>query len=184
MKKSVSFCFILYGVCLMFTLFTLASCSRDQSTDNDKMKMTVKNEGEKIKLKTEDATITVTGNDKKGQVNIKTDDGETLEMTYGKNTIPDDFPKDVPIYSPSQVTMSQIINENNSVLSLHTDDEVSKVAEFYKKELVQQGWSIKNEMTMGTMSLLQGEKGKRALNVTVNHKDKKTVISIVVGMVG
>ena len=77
--------------------------------------------------------------------------------------------------------MTQIIDDNKSVVSLGTQDDVSKVAAFYKKELPANGWSIKNEMSMGNMSLLHVQKGNRALNVTVNKSDKESIISMVIG---
>ena len=102
-------------------------------------------------------------------------------MSYGAKTIPDNFPKDVPVYSPAQVRMTQVVDENRGVISLSTSDEIEKVTAFYKKELVEQGWTIKNEMTMGAMSLIQAEKGKRNVNLTVNKKDGETTVSLVVG---
>ena len=175
-----------YHTCLCFmfvvcALFILESCSSEKSSEVAKEKEVVKTEGDTIKVTTEEGTLTVTGDSQKGQVNIKTDDGETIEMSYGTDTIPDNFPKDVPIYTPSQVKMTQVIDENKSVLSLATSDEVSKVTAFYKKELEEQGWTIKNEMAMGNMSLLQGEKEGRVLNLTINQKENETAIAVVVG---
>ena len=172
-------------LCLMFVvcaLFTLESCSSEQSFDAAKEKGVVKTEGETIKLTTDEGTLTVTGDSEKGQVNIKTDDGETIEMSYGTKTIPDNFPKDVPVYSPSQVKMTQVVDDNRSVVSLTTSDDISKVVAFYKKELVQQGWTIKNELTRGPMAVIQGEKEKRIINLTVNKKDNITAISLVLGV--
>ena len=180
MKKALShtcLCFM-FVVC---ALFALESCSSEKSSEVEKEKEVVKTEGETIKVTTDEGTLTVTGDSEKGQVNIKTDDGETIEMSYGTETIPENFPKDVPIYSPSQVKMTQVIDENKSVISLTTSDEVSKVTAFYKKELEGQGWTLKNEMTMGNMSLLQGEKEGRVLNLTINQKENETAIAVVVG---
>jgi hypothetical protein len=160
-------------------LFTLASCSSEKSSEV--AQEVVKTEGETIKVTTDEGTLTVTGDSEKGQVNIKTDDGETIEMSYDKETIPENFPKDVPVYSPSQVKMTQVIDQNKSVISLTTSDEVSKVTAFYKKELEGQGWTLKNEMTMGKMSLIQGEKEGRVLNLTINQKENETSIALVVG---
>ena len=175
---------VLYCMCAVCVLLTLESCSREQSSDAAKGKSAVKTEGETIKVTTDEGTLTVTGDAEKGQVNIKTDDGETIEMSYGKETIPANLPKDVPLYEPSQIKMTQVVDDNRSVISLTTSDDLSKVAAFYKKELAQQGWTIKNEITRGTMFIIQGEKGKRILNLTVNQKDNETVISLVAGVGG
>jgi hypothetical protein len=180
MKRTLNF-FVILVIFALFTLFTLGSCSREQSVETDEGKMTVKEEGEKIKVTTEEGTITMSGDEEKGQIAITTEEGETLNVSYGKDSIPDNFPKDVPVYSPATVKMTQIIDDSKSVISLGTQDDVSKVATFYKKELSAKGWSVKNEMSMGSMSLLHVQKGSRALNVTVNKSDEETIISMVIG---
>ena len=180
MKRTL-YCFIMLSICAVLTVILLGSCSREQSVETDKGKMTVKEEGEKIKVTTDEGTITMSGDEEKGQIAIKTEEGETLNVSYGKDSIPDNFPKDVPVYSPSAVKMTQIIDDSKSVISLGTQDDVSKVAAFYKKELPAKGWSIKNEMSMGNMSLFHVQKENRALNVTVNKSDKETIISMVIG---
>lgn len=180
MKRTLNFSVIL-SMCALFTFFMLGSCNREQSIETDEGKMTVKEEGEKIKVTTEEGTITMSGDEEKGQIAIKTEEGETLNVSYGKDSIPDNFPKDVPVYSPAAVKMTQIIDDSKSVISLGTKDDVSKVAAFYKKELPAKGWNVKNEMSMGNMSLLHVQKGNRALNVTVNKSDEETIISMVIG---
>jgi hypothetical protein len=182
--KRVPYCFGIYCICVVCAVFILESCSSEKPSDAAKEKEVVKTEGETIKVTTDEGTLTVTGDAEKGQVNIKTDDGETIEMSYGSKTIPENFPKDVPVYSPSQIRMTQVVDENKSVISLTTSDDIEKVTAFYKKELTKQGWTIKNEMSMGAMSLIQGEKEKRVLNLTVNKKEGETTVSLVVGASG
>ena len=169
-------------ICTIITMLSLGACSQEKSIETDKGKVTIKEQGKKIEVKTEDGSLTMTGDDKKGQINIKTEDGETINVSYGKGKLPDNFPKDVPIYSPSEVIVSQVIDEEKSVMvSLSTKDDPSIIAKFYKEKLPQEGWKIKNEMSMGNMVLVQGEKGEKVLNVTVNKDDQKTIISLVIG---
>lgn len=173
--------FVLFAICALGAPISLTSCSRERSIETDEGKVTVEEEGEEIKVTTEEGTVTLSGDEGKGHIAITADEGKTLNLSYGKDSIPENFPKDVPLYSPAEVKMSQIIDANKSVISLVTNDEVSKVAAFYQKELPAKGWNVKNEMNMGNMSLLHLEKGNRALNVTVNRSDKGTIISMVMG---
>ena len=173
---------------LAFSFFTIlavaagGACSREKSIETDKGKVTIKEKDKKIEVKTEDGSFTMTGDDQKGQINIKTEEGETVQVSYGKNKLPENFPKDVPIYSPSEIAVSQVIDEEKSVMvSLSTKDDPSVIAKFYKEKLPKKGWTIKNEMRMGNMVLVQGEKGGKVLNVTVNKDDQKTIISLVIG---
>lgn len=161
---------------------TMVSCSREKTIETDKGKVTINEQGKKIDVKTEDGSLTMTGDDQKGEIDIKTEEGETIHVSYGKHKLPDDFPKDVPIYSPSEVAVSQVIDEEKSIMvTLSTKDEPSAIARFYKEKLPKNGWSIKSEMSMGDMVIVQGEKGEKVLNVTVNKNEEKTMIALVIG---
>ena len=181
-KMEKRYFLLTFLICTIVTMFTLGACSREKSIETGKGKVTIKEQGKKIEVKTEDGSLTMTGDDKKGQINIKTEEGETINVSYGKGKLPDNFPKDVPIYSPSEVTVSQVVDEEKSVMvSLSSKDDPSIIAKFYKKKLPQEGWKIKNEMSMGNMVIIQGEKGEKVLNVTVNKDDQNTIISLVIG---
>jgi hypothetical protein len=164
---------------MILACFTLSACSREKSFETAQDKVTVKENGKKVAIKNENEDVTVEGDETHGQVKIKTKDGEST-ISYNKNSLPDSFPKDIPVYSPASVQMSQIMeNGKNVMASLNTDDEPGKVIQFYKKAFSQAGWEVKGEMSMGNTSLLQGEKGEKELNVTVNADQGKTVIALV-----
>lgn len=176
----------LFGFPVFLSFLTLATlllnaCSNEKSFTTEEGNVTVKEEGKKVEFKGKDENLTVTGNESRGQIKIKTKEGEST-LSYNKERLPDEFPNDVPVYTPSTVKMTQILdNGKNATASLNTDDDTAKVAAFYKKGLPQAGWEIKGEMNMGNTFLLQGEKGDKALNVTVNKEQEKTLISLVVG---
>ena len=164
---------------IILACFTLSACSREKSIETPQGKVTVKEKGGKFEVKNENEDVTVEGDENQGQVKIKTKDGESI-ISYNKNKLPDNFPKDIPVYSPAQVQMTQIMeNGKNVMASLNTDDDPGKVIQFYKKAFSQAGWEVKGEMNMGNTSLLQGEKGAKELNVTVNREQEKTVIALV-----
>lgn len=164
---------------IIVACFTLSTCTREKSVETPQGTVTVKEKGGKVKVKNENEDVTVVGDENQGQVKIKTKDGEST-ISYNKNKLPDNFPKDIPIYSPAHVQMTQIMeNGKNVMASLNTDDDPGKVIQFYKKAFSQTGWAVKGEMNMGNTSLLQGEKNKKELNVTVNRDQDKTVIALV-----
>jgi hypothetical protein len=163
---------------IILTCFFTAGCSREKSYETGQGKVTVKEDGKKFEVKNEDEDVTVEGDETQGQVKIKTKDGESI-ISYNKNKLPDNFPKDIPVYSPASVQMTQIMgNGKNVMASLNTDDDPVKVMQFYKKAFSQAGWKVKGEMNVGNTSLLQGEKGGKELNVTVNRDQDKTVIAL------
>lgn len=180
MKRTRHFFAMLYASVALI-VFALGSCSRERSFESDEGKVTVKGEGEKIRVTSDEGTITMSGDEGEGQISVKTADGETFKLSYGKDSLPEAFPKDIPVYSPAAVKMSQTIDDSKSVVSFSTADDPSQVTAFYKKELPAKGWKVENEMIMGTMTLLHVQKGERELNVTVNKSDAETIISLVVG---
>jgi hypothetical protein len=168
----------IFGV-IVLACFTLSTCSREKSIETPQGKVTVQEKEGKIEVKNEKEDVTVVGDENQGQVKIKTRDGEST-ISYNKNKLPDNFPKDIPVYSPAQVQMTQVMeNGKNVMASLNTEDDPGKIMQFYKKAFSQAGWEVKGEMNMGNTSLLQGEKGERELNVTINRDQEKTVIALV-----
>jgi len=148
MKKQFYFLPIFF-ISITLTMVTLGSCSREKSFETDEGKVTVKKEGKKMKIKTKEGIITMTGEGEEGQVDIKAEGREKFTVSYKKGKLADSFPKDVPIYSPSKVAVSQVMGDGKSVLAkLTTPDDPSMVANFYKKRLPKEGWEIKNEMDM------------------------------------
>lgn len=177
MKK---FAYLLLLIPILVILAT-GACSREKSYETKEGKVTVKEEGKKVEFKGKDEDITVTGDENQGQVKIKTKDGEST-ISYNKDKLPDNFPKDIPVYSPASVQMSQIMDNGKTVMaSLNTTDDMAKVAEFYKKALPQAGWEIKADMNMGNTFLVQGEKGEQSLNVSATKEQDKTIITLALG---
>lgn len=69
--------------------------------------------------------------------------GQTLNI--GNNKIPDNFPKDFPVYPGSSVTSSLTGDgqkQDGFWLTLTTKDVISTVVSFYKQNLELNGWKI------------------------------------------
>ena len=173
-------CYVLHSsLAVLLACFTLGGCSRERSVEPPQGNVTVKEKAGAVEVKDEKEDVTVVGDENQGQVKIKTKDGEST-ISYNKNRLPDNFPRDIPVYSPAQVQMTQIMeNGKNVMASLNTEDEPKKIIQFYKKAFRQAGWEVKAEMNMGTTSLIQGEKGAKELNITVSRDQEKTVIALV-----
>jgi len=163
----------------LFIVFNASGGSREKSAETDKTKINIKESDQTVEFKNEDEEVKVEGDDNQGQIKIKTKNGEST-IVYGNNKLADGFPKDIPIYEPAAVQMSQIMDSGKNIMaSLTADDDIEKVVQFYKKALPAAGWKVSGEMNMGGTALLQGEKGEKELNVTANREQGKTVISLV-----
>ncbi|MDP1808675.1 MAG: hypothetical protein Q8L35_03965 [Actinomycetota bacterium] len=123
-------------------------------------------------------------NSGKGSVEIK---GKGGTLKVGENTLPADFPKDVPVYKPNTVksSMSNIVEGKKSfVVILTTKADVDAVADFYKKGLTGNGWTEKSALTGGEggtrFATLGYEKGGAMVTVTITraNNDKETQMMI------
>ena len=115
-------------------------------------------------------------------VQSRAQEGEAL-LSVGEGTkLPKDLSKDIPIYKPAEVTMSQVLNGGKqTMLAFTTKDDSTKVASFYESALPKEGWRILRKMQMGPATVMMGSKGNRMLNVTVAKEDDGTVISLAFG---
>ncbi len=110
------------------------------------------------------------------------------KVTIGGNKIPDNFPKDIPIYpgsTPSGSWSGSNSNKNESghFVVLETGDSYDKVVAYYKAELPKQGWSIENALDSTDAAILTIKKDTRNGSVTIGRdgEGKKTSITLVVG---
>ena len=152
---------VLLAVCL---LFAAAACSRSHSITTADGKVSYQEKGKDA------GTVTVTGKD-----------GKTATMSFNENKVPGDYPKDVPVYSPSKVVMSQSAGEKNThTLMLESEDAADKVVDFYKKGLDSNGWKTESTMTTAQLTILTATKEKRELSLQItDNGGKRGVMQVV-----
>jgi len=92
------------------------------------------------------------------------------------NKVPDDFPKDIPLFSPANVVTSMTMGGLN-MLTLETSASLEEVTEFYKKQLPTQGWQspFTGSFVQGTFTSLF-QKDDKQLTVSIQTENDKTVI--------
>ncbi|MBI4559560.1 MAG: hypothetical protein HY706_18390 [Candidatus Hydrogenedentes bacterium] len=113
-------------------------------------------------------------------VAIQTTEGS---VTIGeKAEIPEDFPKDIPLYPGQTLVMVSSAAENQTfTVQAKTGDATEKVADHYKKEAPANGWIEETSVTQSgeqPMQLLVYKKDSRTLNVTVTKDTEGTMISL------
>ena len=116
----------------------------------------------------------------KGEVRIKTEEGEVVM----KGDLPENMPQDVPVYPGATVAGSWQVTEEEGgglTLNLQTEDEVEKVVAFYKERLPEEGWEIKSEFQNEGAVVITVEKGERGGWVSVSREEGKTVIGLMFG---
>ena len=111
--------------------------------------------------------------------------GATVDVGSGK--MPDNFPKDFPVYPGVKVTSSLSGGQQGEGggfwLTLSTGDSVDKVTAFYKTALASNGWTVEANYTANGTSTQAVKKGAMSGNVSVTREEdaSETQIVIVLG---
>jgi hypothetical protein len=116
-----------------------------------------------------------------GAITVTGKDGKTATLSFNQNKVPDDYPKDLPVYSPAKVVMSQSASENHTRnLMLESPDAVDKIVDFYKKGLDSNGWKTESTMTTAQLTMLTATKDQRQAVLQITDSgDKRGVMQVV-----
>jgi hypothetical protein len=97
--------------------------------------------------------------------------------------LPDNFPKDVPIYKGAVV---QLASTQDKMMMVHLtlSAPVAEALQFYQDQLKEQGWEIKSTMNMGEGSMVIAKKGERECSAVIAKEDKGTRIQLTVSQQG
>lgn len=114
-------------------------------------------------------------------VKIKTDDG-TIQMG-GKQKLPESWSSDVPHYPGATIQFSGSTNSaegklTTSVIS-ETKDSGQTVLDFYTKEFEDKGWTTESNYQSVGMSILMVKKDNRVLSLTIIVNGESTSITAV-----
>jgi len=81
--------------------------------------------------------------------------------------VPDNFPKDVPIYKDAHLAAVQnLANDAHNVI-FQTADSVPQIHQYYEDTLTHSGWSVTQQYQRANHSFMSFRKGKMIANVTV-----------------
>lgn len=139
----------------------MTACQRSGSVSTPDGKVTYQEKGK------DSGSLTVTGKD-----------GQKATLDFGgAGKVPDDYPKDVPVYKNAKVMMSTSVAEKNGrSLVLESSDDTAKIAAFYKKELESGGWKIESTVAAGEMNMVTATKDNRqAMIQIIGGEDKRSI---------
>jgi hypothetical protein len=116
--------------------------------------------------------------DGQGSISIRSDKGN-LEINGGAGgKVPDNWPRDVPVYPGARVQMS-MGNDEKQVLSLLTPDSPEKAAQFYKAKFA----SLKLEANIvnGEQTMISyRDPGGRQIQLSIGKEQSDTQITLIV----
>jgi hypothetical protein len=140
--------------------------------------------GKKSTYKTRDGEVTVNKNGSEVTIESKTKDGNVkMSSNAAGVALPDDFPKDVPIYKGA---VPQMATTQGKMMMVHFNSSapVADILKFYQEQLKEQGWEIQTTMNIGEGSMLSAKKGERECTATVMKQDKGSMIQLTVAQKG
>jgi hypothetical protein len=152
----------IYFTLLLAGVFAAGGCGHSDSyTGPNGEKVTVSKDGKSIDVKTEKGS---------SKINVSTGDKGIA--------LPDNFPKDAPVY-PGAIALSSVNSNDGMMVTLQTADSADKVAEYYAKELKGQGWTTESEVKLPQGTTYVNKKEKRNLSVSITGGDKTMIMLIV-----
>ncbi|MBI5093027.1 MAG: hypothetical protein HZB26_11390 [Candidatus Hydrogenedentes bacterium] len=183
-------CVARVGLSLVVIGLPLAGCGKAKETVVEKaIEAAASKDGAKVDIEkgkmtitTKDGESTLTSNEQGNALTMKTPEG-TVTVSSGENAkVPDDFPKDIPLYpgaKPATVTSSS--EKMEFMLTFTTKDPVEKVGEHFKKEVTAQGWTegmVMNTPGEQATQMLNYTKGGRSLMVVISKQSDDTTIQV------
>ena len=110
---------------------------------------------------------------------VKTEDGS---YATGENVaIPENFPKDIPVYKGLKPTMSSTVGgEGSFMLSGTIEGSPDDAAIYYSREAVANGWTETTKISQPQMTMLAYEKDDRAMSIMASSEAGSTSLSITV----
>jgi|GEM_PF-3873305 len=191
---------IITSLCfLFFAAFVFGACSSDEKKEekaaskmleamgqdenveiesdddgNFKMKFTDEKTGEEVSWDVKDG---------KGKIVSKGKDGKSSqEFSFGTDeNLPEGWPEDFPLYNGERggYSKGEAGNQTTYTVSIVTDDSPSRIEEWYKEKLPEEGYEITGSMSQGdAMRNIQFKSGNEEGNITImKHRDKVSVIN-------
>jgi hypothetical protein len=166
-------------VCLIAAVTLAVGCGKSETpaapAGGESMTMPG-NEGEKVTAtKPEEAMAKMNAEGAKG--------AETLTAEVASETMPADFPTDLPLYEGAKATYTRVATDKGTsfTAALDTADAAQKVVDFYTKALPEKGYTIAMTMDVPGGKMLHFSKDEKTTGaVTITSEAGKTKAALTV----
>jgi hypothetical protein len=115
-------------------------------------------------------------NTDKGEMNIKTKEGDVNVSGDGAATLNPNFPKDIYIAPDAKIQLSMVSEQGETYSAAYiTEMKVDEIYAKYKEDLAGKGWvaDTQNEMTFGDSKTVLFKNGNKRLTVIVGLSQDK-----------
>ncbi|MFA6563693.1 MAG: hypothetical protein WCV00_17445 [Verrucomicrobiia bacterium] len=134
--------------------------------------------GKSSTYETKDGKVKIDEKNGQATYEVTTKEGK-LKMATGDKSValPDNFPKDVPIYKGAVVKMAASQGAQ-LIVHLHVAASFTDAGKFYQEQLKSRGWEIGTTMNMGDTSMVTASKAGRQCAVVAAKQDDGAVVQI------
>jgi hypothetical protein len=98
-----------------------------------------------------------------------------------EQAIPEDFPKDVPIYPGAKIGPSISMPGEGVFATFQTDDAVDAILTHYRSELAKNGWSVEDTAEGDGIA---GTKGGRTVDLRARPNEENHTTEIAISLSG
>jgi hypothetical protein len=107
--------------------------------------------------------------------------GRPFRARVGTNVeVPDDFPKDVPLYPEAAPMATMTAEGHGSFISFRTEKSQQDIYDFYMEQLVVEGWTIESENSFRGQLSITSVKDVRQLEVNIAGTEGDSRVSVVI----
>lgn len=104
-----------------------------------------------------------------------------LEGIFGNGAkVPDDFPKDVPLYPGARPTANMSAAGEGTLVVFEVSDGPEKVYDFYQDQLASGGWEIASSASMGGEWMIHALKDERATHISITGEGSGSQVGVAV----
>ena len=159
----------MWGVIVLSSMMVLSACGRSESTT----------------IKTDQGTMTITGDQNGGNVSItgKSSDGTEIKSEYSTTEMPKDFPQDAPIPIGFQMTGSARSEQNGDISVMVTSSGEAKVDTIVQEitdYLNTGGFKDINSFNVDTSATLSGMKDGTDFSAIIAKDESTGKINLII----
>lgn len=134
--------------------------------------------GGKKEYHTDKGTLTIEDKDEQKSVTFKSKDGDKSTTKVGSQSIPEEFPSDIPLLPDAKVLLSHVVAGAGIMLSFETKKGGDAVYDYYKSRLPKKGWNIESDVETMGVRMLSVRKGERTASVSLALHEGKTKVTL------
>ncbi len=145
-------------------LLLAAACSKntkETATTADGSKVTMEKKGDQATME------------------IQTKSGEKVTLNVSDKGVKTatDLPKDLPVYPKAVLKMDNAVGPMR-MLGFYTNDPVADAVKFYTEEMKKQNWTVDAGMAMGEGYMFTAKKDNRSCQAMITKDGKETYIQL------